>query len=338
MSHLIEQHWQQPKWYLTPVLKPLSCVFALIAQQRYQKFLQQPAAKWPVPIVVVGNIHVGGVGKTPMVIALTQALQQQGLKVGLVSRGYGRKSSEACWVSQNSAAADVGDEPLLLVKKTQAPMVVAAKRVEAVAFLLSQVAVDVIIADDGLQHYALARDLELVVFPSEDVGKTLNVLPNGPLREALPRLQSVNAVIVSRSKDWQEVSVLQQKLGVSENVALFQAKVEEGELYAWNTQESWQGKRLLAVCGIGRPEQFEQSLQKVGVDICGFKRLPDHGLLDWHTLPEGIDGIVTTEKDAIKWQGELPLPVWVLPINATIMPNLATWVTNQLALSPTQII
>lgn len=338
MSHLIEQHWQQPKWYLTPVLKPLSCVFSMIAQQRYQKYLQQPPAKWPVPIIVVGNIHVGGVGKTPMVIALTQALQQQGLKVGLVSRGYGRKLSTACWVNSDSSAEDVGDEPLLLVKKTQAPMVVAAKRVEAVALLLSQVSVDVIVADDGLQHYALSRDLELVVFPSSDVGKVLDVLPNGPLREALPRLQSVNAVIVSRTTVWQDTSVLQQKLGVSNNVAVFQAQVEEGQLYAWNTQESWQGKRLLAVCGIGRPEQFEQSLQKVGVNVCALKRLPDHGLLDWNTLPEGIDGIVTTEKDAVKWQGQLPLPVWVLPINATIMPNLATWVIEQLALSPTRII
>ncbi|UOO91365.1 tetraacyldisaccharide 4'-kinase [Vitreoscilla stercoraria] len=338
MSYLIEEHWQQPKWYLTPVLKPLSCVFARIAQQRHQNFLQHPVMKWPVPIVVVGNIHVGGVGKTPMVIALTQALQEQGLKVGLVSRGYGRKSSEACWVNQDSHAADVGDEPLLLVKKTQAPMVVASKRVEAVALLLSQAQVDVIVADDGLQHYALSRDLELVVFPSEDVGRVLDVLPNGPLREALPRLQSVNAVIVSRTQDWQDAKALQQQLGLSANVALFQAKVTEGELYAWNTQEAWQGKRLLAVCGIGRPEQFEQSLQKVGVKVDALKRLPDHGLLDWNTLPEGIDGIVTTEKDAIKWQGELPLPVWVLPINATIMPNLATWVMDQLALSPTQII
>lgn len=332
MPNLIEQHWQQPKWYVSVGLKPLSCIFKYIAKQRYQQFVAKRPVSLAVPVVIVGNIHVGGVGKTPMVVALTQALQTKGIKVGLISRGYGRQSDAVSEVFPASPYTDVGDEPLLLVKTTTAPMVVAAKRLEAAEALLAKHQVDVILADDGLQHYALPRDLELVVFPSEDVGKDLDVLPNGPLREPLTRLNTVDAVIVSRSQAWQDEAILRQALALPDSTAVFQANINEGEVYGWNTHESWQRKRLVAVCGIGRPEQFLSSLNNLGVNVAQFLALPDHALLDWNALPSGIDGIITTEKDAVKWQGELPLPVWVLPINATIIPDLAQWVIDSLQL------
>ena len=334
MSHLIERHWREPRWYLTVVLKPLSLLFQTLVQNRRRKTLQHPPAKLAVPIIVMGNVHVGGVGKTPMVVALTQSLQQRGIKVGLISRGYGRDNEETLSVSDESLASEVGDEPLLLVKKTQAPMVVASKRLQAALSLLEQHELDVIIADDGLQHYALTRQLELVVFPSEDVGKRLDVLPNGPLREPMSRLNSANAVIISRTQVPQAEHHLRQQLRLDPSVALFQAGIQVGTIYGWNTQESWQGKRLLAVCGIGRPEQFVQSLQQAHVEYTDILSLPDHALLDWKSLPQGIDGIITTEKDAVKWQGLLPLAVWVLPIDATIMPDLAEWVMQTLQLAP----
>ena len=334
MPHLLERHWREPRWYLSVLLKPLSVLFQAVALRRRRAALFNPPEKLPVPIIVMGNIHVGGVGKTPMVVALTQALQQRGFKVGLISRGYGRDNDDIQTVHQDSFANAVGDEPLLLVKKTHAPMVVAAKRLQAAQTLLQQHRVDVIIADDGLQHYALTRQLELVVFPSEDVGKHLDVLPNGPLRESMQRLNEVSAVIISRTQQWQEDRVLRQKLALNDSVAVFQADIQVGEVYGWNTQEAWQGKRLLAVCGIGRPEQFAQSLKQAHVTYTDLMDLPDHALLDWQTLPQGIDGIITTEKDAVKWQGLLPLPVWVLPINATIMPDLAEWVVQTLQLVP----
>ena len=334
MPHLLERHWREPRWYLSVLLKPLSVLFQAVALRRRRAALLKPPEKLPVPIIVMGNIHVGGVGKTPMVVALTQALQQRGIKVGLISRGYGRDNDDIQTVHQDSFANAVGDEPLLLVKKTHAPMVVAAKRLQAAQTLLQHQTLDVIIADDGLQHYALTRQLELVVFPSEDVGKHLDVLPNGPLRESMQRLNEVSAVIISRTQQWQEDRVLRQKLALNDSVAVFQADIQVGEVYGWNTQEAWQGKRLLAVCGIGRPEQFAQSLKQAHVTYTDLMDLPDHALLDWQTLPQGIDGIITTEKDAVKWQGLLPLPVWVLPINATIMPDLAEWVVQTLQLVP----
>ncbi|UOO89204.1 tetraacyldisaccharide 4'-kinase [Vitreoscilla massiliensis] len=334
MPHLIERHWREPRWYLTVVLKPLSWLFKMLVQRRRRLVLQHLPAPLAVPIIVMGNVHVGGVGKTPMVVSLTQSLQQRGIKVGLISRGYGRDNDDTLTVTPESLASQVGDEPLLLVKKTLAPMVVASKRLQAALSLLAQHELDVIIADDGLQHYALTRQLELVVFPSEDVGKRLDVLPNGPLREPMSRLNSVNAVIISRTQTLQAEHSLRLQLDLSPSVALFQADIQVGTVYGWNTQQTWQGKRLLAVCGIGRPEQFVQSLQQAQVNYVDLLSLPDHALLDWQSLPSGIEGIITTEKDAVKWQGLLPLPVWVLPIDATIMPDLAEWVEQTLQLAP----
>ena len=212
MPHLLERHWREPRWYLSVLLKPLSVLFQTIVSGRRRKALQNLPEKLDVPVIVMGNIHVGGVGKTPMVVALTQALQQRGIKVGLISRGYGRDNDDTQTVQQDSLASAVGDEPLLLVKKTHAPMIVAAKRLQAAQTLLQHHNLDVIIADDGLQHYALTRQLELVVFPCEDVGKHLDVLPNGPLREPMQRLNEVSAVIISRTQQWQQDSVLRQKL------------------------------------------------------------------------------------------------------------------------------
>lgn len=333
MPNLIERHWREPKWYLSVLLKPWSMVFQALSTQRYQRHLNHLPKPLSVPVVVVGNIHVGGVGKTPMVVALTQALQHKGVQVGLISRGYGRNNDDTHTVLPESLASDVGDEPLLLVKKTHAPMVVASKRLQAAQTLLHHHTVDAIVADDGLQHHALTRQLEVVVFPSEDVGKVLDVLPNGPLREPLSRLSSVDAVVVSRCPQWQDGALLRQQLHLPEQVALFQSVVGEGEVYGWNTELPWQGKRLLAVCGIGRPEHFAASLQRQNIAYTKLLSLPDHALLDWQTVPAGIDGIITTEKDAVKWQSELPLPVWVLPINATIMPDLAEWVVDKLQLA-----
>ena len=126
MPHLLERHWREPRWYLSVLLKPLSMLFQTIVSGRRHKALQNLPENLDVPVIVMGNIHVGGVGKTPMVVALTQALQQRGIKVGLISRGYGRDNDDTQTVQQDSLATTVGDEPLLLVKKTHAPMVVAA--------------------------------------------------------------------------------------------------------------------------------------------------------------------------------------------------------------------
>ena len=204
LHQIIERHWQRPNPFLSFLLKPLSKLFAKIAAKRRDDFVsgRLKSEKLPVPVVLVGNIHAGGTGKTPIVAALVSGLQEKGVKVGIISRGYGRKSKAVHVLNAASRAEDAGDEPLLLFRKTGAPTAVGSSRAEAGrALLAAHPDIGLIVADDGLQHYALRRDVEIAVFPAADTGRTdLDLLPNGNLREPLSRLDSVDAVVVSGGK------------------------------------------------------------------------------------------------------------------------------------------
>ncbi|MBE2403584.1 tetraacyldisaccharide 4'-kinase, partial [Klebsiella pneumoniae] len=172
---VIERHWQKPYPVLSFLLKPLSGLFAKIAAKRRTDFLsgKRQSEKLPVPVVVVGNIHAGGTGKTPIAAALVSGLQEKGVKVGIISRGYGRKSKAVHVLNAASRAEDAGDEPLLLFSKTGAPTAVGSSRAEAGrALLAAHPDIGLIVADDGLQHYALRRDVEIAVFPAADTGRT----------------------------------------------------------------------------------------------------------------------------------------------------------------------
>jgi len=204
LHQIIERHWQRPNPFLSFLLKPLSKLFAKIAAKRRDDFVsgRLKSEKLPVPVVVVGNIHAGGTGKTPIVAALVSGLQEKDIKVGIISRGYGRKRKAVHVLNAESRAEDAGDEPLLLFRKTGAPTAVGSSRAEAGrALLAAHPDIGLIVADDGLQHYALRRDVEIAVFPAADTGRTdLDLLPNGSLREPLSRLDSVDAVVVSGGK------------------------------------------------------------------------------------------------------------------------------------------
>ena len=210
LHQIIERYWQSPNPFLSLLLKPLSKLFAKIAAKRRDDFVsgRLKSEKLPVPVVVVGNIHAGGTGKTPIVAALVSGLQEKGVKVGIISRGYGRKSKAVHVLNTASSAADAGDEPLLLFRQTGVPTAVGSSRAEAGrALLAAHPELELIVADDGLQHYALQRDMEIAVFPAADTGRTdLDLLPNGSLREPLSRLDSVDAVVVSGGKAAREVA------------------------------------------------------------------------------------------------------------------------------------
>ena len=201
LHQIIERHWQRPNPFLPLLLKPLSKLFAKIAAKRRDDFVSGclKSEKLPVPVVVVGNIHAGGTGKTPIVAALVSGLQEKGIKVGIISRGYGRKSKAVHVLNAASRAEDAGEETLLLFRKTGAPTAVGSSRAQAGrALLAAHPDIGLIVTDDGLQHYALRRDVEIAVFPVADTGRSdLDLLPNGSLREPLSRLDSVDAVVVS---------------------------------------------------------------------------------------------------------------------------------------------
>jgi len=197
LSHALTQAWNAPpSWNTNPLgqclalaLRPASWLFAgLVAVRRalYQRGFYK-THRLPVPVIVVGNVMVGGVGKTPITMALVQHLKAQGWRVGVLSRGYGRKTSSTLAVTPSSNPHNVGDEPLLIARTCQVPVFVGIHRVEAGQALLSlHPDVQVLVCDDGLQHYSLARDLELCVFDERGTGNG-HLLPAGPLREAWPR-------------------------------------------------------------------------------------------------------------------------------------------------------
>lgn len=328
---VIERHWQKPYPVLSFLLKPLSGLFAKIAAKRRADFLsgKRQSEKLSVPVVVVGNIHAGGTGKTPIVAALVSGLQEKGVKVGIISRGYGRKSKAVHVLNAESRAEDAGDEPLLLFRKTGAPTAVGSSRAEAGrALLAAHPDIGLIVADDGLQHYALQRDVEIAVFPAADTGRTdLDLLPNGSLREPLSRLDSVDAVVVSGGKA--DTSFMP-----SEN--MFHSRIETGQIYRLNRPSekldisTLSGKRVAAVAGIARPQRFFDTLTHMGIRLDQTVALPDHADISNRDLPPA-DVVLVTEKDAVKFSDGIGLNhVWVLPVCAIIEPDLAEFVLERL--------
>lgn len=329
---IIEHHWQSPNPLLSCLLRPLSLVFARIAAKRRAEFLsgKRASGKLSVPVVVVGNIHTGGAGKTPVVAALVSGLQKRGIKAGIISRGYGRKTKNACVLDEHSCAEETGDEPLLLYRKTGVPVAVAAKRIEAGrALLAAHPDLDIIIADDGLQHYALQRDMEIVVFPFADVGrKDLDLLPNGSLREPLSRLKTVDCMVVSGCADDAEIS---EKLAEH----IFRSKIVNGKIYNLNNPNETldlcrlKNQTAAAAAGIAKPERFFQSLATLGIKLAETVALSDHAAISAQDLPQA-DAVFITEKDAVKLENIAQDNVWVLPVCAIIEPDLAEFVAERL--------
>ena len=328
LHQIIERHWQSPNPFLSLLLKPLSKLFAKIVAKRRDDFVSSrlKSEKLPVPVVVVGNIHAGGTGKTPIVAALVSGLQKKGVKVGIISRGYGRKGKAVHVLNTASSAADAGDEPLLLFRQTGAPTAVGSNRAEAGRALLAvHPELKLIVADDGLQHYALQRDMEIAVFPVADTGRTdLDLLPNGSLREPLSRLSSVDAVVVSGGQ-------ADVTFRPSEN--MFASHIETGRIYRLNRPSEklnlagLGNQTVAAVAGIAKPERFFNTLQSMNIALKQTIALPDHADITAADLPDA-DVVIMTEKDAVKFSDGHGLNhVWVLPVYAIIEPDLAAFVS-----------
>ena len=340
---ILERHWQSPNPILRLLLRPLAILFGKIAARRRARYLagSLKSEKLPIPVVIVGNIHAGGTGKTPITAALVAALQARGITVGIISRGYGRSLKTPHVLTANSTAAEAGDEPLLLYRRTHAPTAVASRRVEAARALLAvHPEVQLIIADDGLQHYALARDLEICVFPAADAARhDLDVLPNGGLREPIARLRDVDAVVFSQAAP-AVAAAAQQHFRLPQSVALFTSQIHANApyRYAQPSEKLHSGSlkthaRCVAIAAIARPQRFFDSLAAQGFPIAQTIALPDHAALDIAALPPA-DYIFVTEKDAAKLPPppHAPSNIWVLPIDAQITPDLADWVLAELGI------
>lgn len=245
------------------------------------------------PVVVVGNITVGGTGKTPFTIWLVERLQARGLRVGVVSRGYGRATQGAVVVSPTSTAHEVGDEPLLIQRRTGCSVAVAERRVDAARALASR-GLDVLVSDDGLQHLALVRDVEIAVVDGARRFGNGRLLPAGPLRERPSRLASVDAVIVNHGT------------ALGGRAPSFEMRIDALEARRVDETSpaqplaSLSGTPVHAVAGIGHPERFFAVLERAGLSIV-WHPFPDHHEFRAQDLQFGDDApILMTEKDAVK--------------------------------------
>ncbi|HEX8961872.1 MAG TPA: tetraacyldisaccharide 4'-kinase [Rhodocyclaceae bacterium] len=276
-----------------------------------------------VPVVVVGNIAAGGSGKTPVVLALVQQLAARGRRPGIVSRGYGGNAAGVREVAKDDGADLVGDEPLLLKHRSGCPVFVGRDRVAAARALLAAYPdCDVIVSDDGLQHYRLARDVEIAVVDRQLIANHW-MQPAGPCREPPSRLARVDAVVKNGDGEI-----------VVHGVPTFEMTIAGGRFLRLGSEESrdadeFGGLRLHAVAGIGVPERFFGHLAALGVR-CETHAFPDHHRYVASDLDFTGDAVLATEKDAVKLQGLSPLPVWVLPVDARIEPDLAAFVMEKL--------
>lgn len=281
----------------------------------------------PVPVVIVGNISVGGTGKTPLVIHLARVLRARGRHPGIVSRGYRGASGHVLEVTAASDPGVVGDEPLLLARRSACPVFVGRDRVAAARSLLaSYPECDLIIADDGLQHYRLDREVEIALFDERSVMNGW-ALPAGPLREPVSRLAQVDAMVLNGAA----VSPAPTFAG-----AVFSMRLLGDQFHRLDqplttcSAADLAGARLHAVAGIGSPQRFFDHLTGMGLAFSG------HSFADHHDyciadLAFAGDAILTTEKDAVKLARLcLTLPVWVLPVAAEVKPDLAAFVLEKI--------
>lgn len=311
-QHLIA--WFESVWYenrplARTVLSPLSYLFCALAKQRRAKLSldQQP---FPVPIVVVGNITVGGTGKTPLVIWLIEQLRVAGFQPGVVSRGFGGQQTDVKLVQAQDAAAEVGDEPLLIVQRTAVPLVVSKNRNAAISHLLAQTACNIVISDDGLQHYRMHRDLEIAVVDGARRFGNGYCLPAGPLREKPERLQDCDFVVTNGAARQGEYAM---QIRGHHLQALAGTELCPLSLF--------QGQRVHAVTGIGNPSRFFSSLKSAGLSLIEHV-FPDHHVFTANDLSfQDNLPILITEKDAVKcrsFPAEVIDKAWYLPIEADL--------------------
>ena len=313
---MIARIWsgESPLWRL---LLPLSWLYGLVSgiiRLCYQLGLKK-AWRAPCPVVVVGNLTAGGNGKTPVVIWLVEQLQRQGVRVGVVSRGYGGKAeSYPLLLDANSTTAQAGDEPVLIFQRTGAPVAVSPVRVDAVKALLAAHDLQLIVTDDGLQHYRLARDKEIVVI--DGVRRFGNGwwLPAGPMRERASRLSSVDARIVN---------------GGEAQAGEIPMTLRPGEAVNLLTHERRQVSDLqnvVAMAGIGHPPRFFATLNECGLQPVRTVALADHKALteaDVQALVEPGQQLIMTEKDAVKCRRFAQENWWYLPVDAVLSGDRA---------------
>ena len=307
----ILERWANKFWYedyyLASWLSPLAYLYIDIV--RFRRFLYRQgfikSRHFPVPVIIVGNITVGGTGKTPLVIYLAQQLQQAGFKPGIVTRGYGGSSDHYPFVVDNKTSTQqAGDEAVLIATKTACPVAASPLRADAVALLLETKNCDIILADDGLQHYALQRDIEIVVIDGKRRFGNNFFLPCGPLREPQTRIKEADFVIVNGGQAQDEEILMTLSASVAVNLVTH----EQRKLTEFNSQNCH------AIAAIGHPQRFFDMLVTFGL------KTEDHIFADHHVFKKRDINfkdqlpVLMTEKDAIKCREFASDQHWTVPV------------------------
>ena len=294
-------------------LWPLAAITWVVSSRRRSRFLSSESEP-ALPTVVVGGITVGGTGKTPVLATVVEHLQACGLRPGIVSLGYGRDSVDTLRaLSDTSAATEVGDEALMLFRRLQVPTVVAANRAEAVDYLAANTDCNIVVSDDGLQHYTMPRSFEICVL---DHGRGLGnglLLPAGPLREPASRLNSVDQLLYRNGDD--------ANTSFSYHYEGFRSLSSGETLSVSDAPNLWGEKRVIAATGLGQPEQFFESVRGLGLSI-DTHTVADHERLPIERLSSRADVVIITEKDAVKLLEPMAANVWVLPVSAKLPATL----------------
>ena len=322
LEQLITGAWtRNSRWLL--LLLPFTWIFASLSnlrrcylQRRYQG---QP---YTAPVVIVGNISVGGSGKTPLIIALVAALKQRGYSPGVVSRGYsGNAAQYPLSVTAATAVSESGDEPLLIATLADCPVVVDANRRAAVDYLLDHHQCNLVLSDDGLQHYALHRDIELVVVDGQRGLGNGRQLPSGPLREKPQRLEQADMVVINGQQADQSITVSGlQKMSIRPTQFRHLQSGRRLAIEDWLESEPGTNREVHAVAAIGNPQRFADTLSQIGLAPI-LHRFDDHQTLSLEDLVFGDNlPVIVTAKDAIKLEQVAAVSenIWAVDIEAVI--------------------
>ncbi|HYH40624.1 MAG TPA: tetraacyldisaccharide 4'-kinase [Burkholderiales bacterium] len=323
----LERHWQRVT-PLSALLYPLSVLFRLVVAVRRAAYSRRwlKSERVRVPVVIVGNITVGGTGKTPLVLWLTRFLADHGLTPGIVSRGYGASLHEPVAVTPASDPGRVGDEPVLLAQRSGCPVWVGRDRAGAARALLeAHPRCDVVVSDDGLQHYRLERDVELAVIDGTRALGNGFMLPAGPLREPSSRLRKVDAIVVNGGE--RAADPAKRAYGLKLEGRVFHNLMNPHHAAG---AEHFQGKRVHAIAGIGNPQRFFDHLDALGLEFTAHP-FPDHHAYAPGDIAFGnCDAVVMTEKDAVKCARFPNENQWVLRVEAVPDPGLGELVLRKL--------
>lgn len=314
------EHWLNVVWYeshfAAALLVPLSFIFQTII--RFRRFLYHigvfKTQTLPVPVIVVGNISVGGTGKTPLIIWLVRFLKQAGFKPGVISRGYGGSAREwPQWVDAESDPKIIGDEALMLARQCLCPLAVGPVRVESAQLIIENRDCDIILSDDGLQHYALGRDIEIAVIDGVRRFGNGYCLPAGPLREPISRLQQVDLIICNDGDALEN----EYSMRVVGNIAKNLVNCEQRKL------QDFKDQYCHALAGIGNPDRFFNLLKRAGLK-CREHVFPDHFFYQQKDI-NFIDDlpVLMTEKDAVKCIPFACEKHWYVPIQSILQPDFS---------------